>query len=379
MGKVADRLRQIAKIAVAKYVTRSGDLLVAYPNRSGATVLVKKSGTKYEIVSLKQNRIWGSYAISYAQAKGVAGIVPNIRLRDVTNEAAFLEVLENPSRVLKGDLMQDIAQLSKILGKLKYYEVVDEAKALKLLTLKESIPVAYLKRYLPELPTDQEGSHQKIGPFDVSFDHENEGERQAIENLIERAVQTLGSAGFGDYLYGKIFVVSKLKGRTVADYHPSDDSIRLSHKAKGKEDLRTFIHEIGHRILNKGGADYPKIKAKFREAVQGFSLEVKPGTILKDKKDGKTYKYVGQSFQARSTPYKIKQVLTENGETIERGDYRVSAFYFTNFEGDFKINGEWFPTAYSKTNQEEWFCEILSFALTRGDKIFLDFIKEVRK
>lgn len=372
MGWISDRLRQVAKIAVAKYVSRESNLLVAFPNRSsGATTIARKNGSSYEIISLKQNKLWFQFALRIALKDGVIACFQQSWFkRNVGDEIPF---------DLTDELFSDIVKVSKISGKLKSYEVVDAPKAFKILTLKESIPVTLLQRFFPELPTEQEGLHQKIGPFDVIFDHENPKEQESIQNLVAKTVESVSKAGFSEYLYGKIFVVEKLKGRTVADYHASDDTIRISHKARTKEDLRTMIHELGHRIVNKGGVDLSKIKSKFREVLEGFSLDVEPGAILTDKKDGKKYKYIGQALYSRTKTYRIKELKTIEGQTVESGDYRVSAFYFTNFDGDFKFNSEWFPSAYSKTNHEEWFCEILSFALTRGDQLYLDFVKDVRK
>lgn len=359
------KLRHIAKIAVAKYFGKMGDLFIAYPNRVGAaTLVIKKTGDQYEIVSLKQNDFW--YSQRLALVSGVGGLESILR----DTELSYLIQKET------GDVMKDIAMVSRELKKLKYYEKVDAKQAVKILTLKESIPSVYIKKFLPDLPQEGEGLTEKVGPFDVFFDHENERERKEIEDLIQRTIKAVEAGGFGKYLYGNIYVVDKLKGRTIADYTPQSDSIRLSHKARmSQNDLRIMIHEIGHRIYNKGGVDSYKIRDKFMESVKDFTLDIKKGTVLKDKRSGDQFVYAGIDYGSRTLPHKIVKI--ENG--LAKKSYKCSTFFFVNFDGDFSIKKDWFPTAYSRTNHEEWFCEVLSFALTDGHKDFVDFINEVKK
>lgn len=366
MDKIASKLREIAKVAVAKYFGKLGDLFVAYPNsRSAVILIVKKTGSQYEIISLKQNDLW--YSQRLAIAAGVGG------LKVALQNTEYSHLIEKET----GDVMKDIAMVSREIKKLKYYEKVDAVKAAKILTLKESIPTSYLKKYLPDLPLEGEGLTEKVGPFQVSFDHENDQERKSIEDLINRTIKAVEAGGFSKFLYGHIYVVDKLKGRTIADYSHASDSIRISHKARLSQDsLRTMIHEIGHRIYLYGGVDTYKVRSKYMEAMKGFTLNIEKGTIITDKKNGDQFQYIGIDYNSRTKPYKIIKV--ENGEPNHLKRYKCSAFFFVNFEGNFTIKSDWLPTAYSRTNHEEWFCEVLSFALT-GNKEFLDFIDSIKK
>jgi len=392
MQNIVSRLREIAKIAAVNYKITidsnsgwqfdDGDLTIGFPSRRGGAILfVKKTGDRYEIVSLKQNDFWNVGIINIFLRSGLAGVLEYLRkLADkgyIFKDNTSPQNLSFPwSEVTFGNSLKDLADASKDFKKLKYYEKVDSAKAFKILTLKEGIQPAVLQSWFPELSQSTDGLTEKIGPFEVSFDHENEKERQQIDDLIKKTITAFEAEGFSKFLYGKIYVVEKIKGRTVADYTPFDDSIRLSHKARKLDsDLRTLIHEIGHRIYAKGGVDLAKIRSKYSEAIQGFSLNIKPGAVIKDKKSGDSFQFTGIDLGSRSKQYKI--VKLENGEPNPNKKYKCSDLFFVNFEGDFTIESDWLPTAYSRTNQEEWFCEVLSFALTGNDK-FLQFIKSVK-
>jgi hypothetical protein len=376
MNDAVSRLREISKIAVAKYFGQIGatPLFAAFPNSRGAAILVvKKTGGMYEIVSMKQNDFFYAYNLRRLESEGLRQFLKASNYMDLDSDRKNALLAKET-----GDLMKDIAMFASYIKKLKYYEKVDAKKAAKILTLKESIPVVYIQRYFPEIPFEGDGVSEKVGPFDVSFDHEDKREQKSIEDLIQRTVKAVEAGGFAKYLYGKIYVVDKLKGRTVADYSHASDSIRISTKARmSQDDLRTMIHEIGHRIYIKGGVDAYKIRSKFMEAMKGFELKIDKGTIITDKKSGEQFQFVGIDLYARTKPYKILKV--ENGVPNPQKSYRCSAFFFSNFSGDFTIKTDWFPTSYSKTNHEEWFCEVLSFALTSGQPQFVDFISEVKK
>jgi hypothetical protein len=354
------------KIALPKYFgsydLKNGDrLFLGLTNqRSGLCLIVKQSGSSFEIVSLKNNKYFGTVGGAiYCQPK--RGWAP-----PTTWHGSSTMLSEISGEAQKNNLLK------------KYYAHINAEEARKILIQKESVPPEILKKFLPDLFTAIEPD--KIGNFTIHFDNQNQKEKDAIESLVARTTKAFEGFGFQRFLYGDIYIVDKLKGRVIADYTATDDSIRLSKKAKKDDsDCRNLIHELGHRIYKKSGVDKKEIQNKYLEALKEFSLEIKPDTVLSDKKTGEKYIYLGKNFSGREITYKIVKIsdvdLSENKFTGKI--YRCSAFYFTNFEGDFKLETNWLPTAYAKTSQEEWFCEVLSFALTRKDAHFVEFVKKI--
>jgi len=168
-----------------------------------------------------------------------------------------------------------------------------------------------------------------------------------------------------DLCYGVIEVKKSLgSSKRLADYSPSNDSIRIKSKSSDDLFVRSFIHELGHRlwykrldvtikrsIYNKYYELSGKKRLPFKE---NDILELDNGYKVRVKRDA-----VFQSLvEIIEMPRKSKKISP--GQTVVYRNLTLESVKSIN--GKESVVSE-FPTLYSRKNPEEFFCEVFSFWL----------------
>lgn len=190
-----------------------------------------------------------------------------------------------------------------------------------------------------------------VGPFKV---HNTIGatpkQFEAIQGLFESAIRSLNAIkDFRKVLYGDVFVVGQLKqSTTLAWYSVRDDDVYIRSLAKkGIDDLRSLIHELGHRYWFKFlSLDVKQRMARLYSDLRHSRVETPPlkeGDVL---------------------PLPVRGV---KGPVIVTGleglFYRISTgghVSILEVQKRLRLQAT-FPTAYAATNYEEFFAECFSF------------------
>lgn len=318
---------------------------------AGAKLIAAEYKGKYYIISFKRNKIVNSLNISN-------------RLQ--------INGLEQGLKIL--------AENAKEKNFLQYYKKFSPKDFAKQLLIKESFSQKYFDTYFPELKgilqDDNETTH-KIGNFEVIYESSlKDSTKKAINDFIIAASDIVKKFGLEKLLYGKVIIVDRLPGKTVADYSESNDLIRIQKKAKNnKSSIKDLIHELGHRLLDRGFLkDKIDVIKKFDQDVARARREVRVGDIFEDK-DGKKITIEDSKFTGRRLLY----IFSIEGK---KGKYQAPENYFLTFK---KIKGkedkqlEWIPSTYSTTNYSEWLSEIFSYGLVDNNKLYKEYIKSILK
>jgi hypothetical protein len=137
-----------------------------------------------------------------------------------------------------------------------------------------------------------------------------------VLDFIKEATGLIKSRGYDFLLYGNLFLDNPKNARTIAEYNYIEDFFRLKlYKSYSGHALEAFIHEFAHRMWYKmlSGGDRDKWKIEYSTKLRSFAL----GEIKND-----------------------------------------------------------FPSEYSKTNEKEYFAEIVTYYIVKGKK-FSDLISEI--
>lgn len=182
----------------------------------------------------------------------------------------------------------------------------------------------------------------------------------AIRNLLDDIEIKLNKIGQQQLLYGKIYFVKTISGGTLADYVFSSDEIRVkTFKRADDQIIKTMCHELGHRLYDKFIKDKRVILLKFLdETKKGKSFnyfKVIPGEKIKSPENN--------IYTIESDGYKILYMSKET--TNKKVKYKMKKSELYKFEFlDRKVEKEesiWFPTQYSRKDEQEWFSEIFAF------------------
>jgi len=273
----------------------------------------------------------------------------------------------------------------------------------------ESVLDIVIKTHFPNM-AEIEVADSKIKHGDIEFIGFDQKKHKELLDLIDDADSKLKKAGFGNLMYGKIYLVPKANNKktfvTFADYLKDDDSVRIfdaSQSSAMAQPIKTIIHELGHRHyykkLNTGALD--KIRQRFILELSNFNKDqndkdikikadhdgFKIGDILNSKKHGELqFGGVGpRTLNGRKIFYKFYQM--KNGQKTSAYlsfEKLVDAIkYFGNQDKvevsskNAKVDNMWLPTPYSRTSQIEWFAEVFAFAVMGNNKEILNWIKEL--
>lgn len=93
----------------------------------------------------------------------------------------------------------------------------------------------------------------KHGPFTIinRYGYQPSEYEEALA-VFDRAAEKIQGAGFGEILYGVVYLLGRQAMRYAGIYHEKDDSIGLNVEARHRfDDVFTLVHELGHRHWHK--------------------------------------------------------------------------------------------------------------------------------
>ena len=344
--------------ATGKYISilpvGDGDIIgTRTSNRAGLNYIFGKIGNdKYKIIQLKTNKDghWQNEFLFYTH-----------------------------KHLSKKEIFDEIEKRYKENGLLKAVAEMNGRDFAKTLVVKELFPEGYLNRFFPELKgiMDSDTETVKIGKINlIAKTALKKEEIQEIEQIIKAGEILLKEVGLEQVLYGNFYIVGNLRGQIVADYSPNTDSIRFSNKAKkSKEAVIVFLHELGHRVIHKDLVDNKKIIEKFYHIDSGIKVDLKSGDIIMDK-EGKKFKAEKRDYGRKGLGYIVSKL---EEPTVKYKIYDKALPYYTDEKGIPLVETGWFPTLYSRKSYSEWFCEVFGYGLVEKNKMYIDFIKEVKK
>lgn len=188
-----------------------------------------------------------------------------------------------------------------------------------------------------------------IGRFRVVDGTGSDGAIEAVRKAVGH-MEKSGVPGLSKAMYGEVRVVGRVRSKDsiMAQYFHQSDLIEILNKKKfAGEQVRSFIHEVGHRYWNKFlDKDVQSLWRTHHTAVtlaktDYTSIKVEVGTIIPTKK--------GDS----------RIVKIENGIVHAENGGRYDHFKLLTLLMKWKRLDK-FPTPYSATSMEEHFCESLS-------------------
>lgn len=183
-------------------------------------------------------------------------------------------------------------------------------------------------------------------------------------SVLDMASERVRAKGFGNLLYGKVFLESVVSHPGVAgEYFKANDTVALSVDARGRHsDVFTMVHELGHRRWNQhvsasvqeryedlyaaGGLTLEQRQDIFQALVKG---EFRPGAarrFLHDKtlpvaeylkEIGVSPKHYWQAY-SEGQPYVEKQIVRPSQRYVRLKSWRVetvSDYAGTNVQEDF--------------------------------------------
>jgi hypothetical protein len=242
--------------------------------------------------------------------------------------------------------------------------VTQAVRAMKITRTKDK--VSWTRKSLPilrllvdslswkERDTQSEGGGVfKIGPFVV---HDAVGlqgpDLQAVQQLVEVAIKELRSSPFAKVLYGDIRVVGNIKRvNTLAWYNFDDDDLFIRPETKfGPGDVRSLIHELGHRFWSKFTSKEMQRQWERHFTAMRYSG---PRDIQMPKAGDILDLIIGNPGSHKGPPI-VERVFADN-VYLEGGGY-VKGKQIRKILRDRAS----FPTEYAATSDTEYFAEAFS-------------------
>lgn len=206
----------------------------------------------------------------------------------------------------------------------------------------------------------------KHNQWEIIFDDALKIDPKGVINLLDKVETTLKAKKMGKLAYGKVYIVDRLSGKALADYNWTTDVVRLGQRRKSEE-LRHFIHELGHRLHYKFlTKDQDKaIKETFYEVAKS-KTSAAVGDELIEATTGNTYKVTDIKYTRSSKLYIVNLLIL--GENSPR-KFKVGQSYQIpsgmvgsqlQVVGKGSPNDSYFPTAYGRTDHYEFFSELFA-------------------
>jgi hypothetical protein len=226
-----------------------------------------------------------------------------------------------------------------------------------------------------------------------------------IIEIIKDSAALIKKHGFDKINYGNVYFSHRTgtKRKTVlADYSVNTDDIRIFTTAlKDKEEnpILSLVHELAHRhyyrILN--ASQRSAVRIKFSQVMNltkknvADKFDLKAGDIVdlklkKHKVMYKGYTYVNP-FGGRKMAH-VFRILDDAGQETTRyysfplkNEVGMIDFIKTNTE-ETKTESEFvhkfLPSAYSRTNDVEWYAEVFAHGLYNNDKEVIDWLNSLK-
>ena len=183
-----------------------------------------------------------------------------------------------------------------------------------------------------------------------------EGERlnQLIEFVGSGAKVLLSNLKSKETAYGDVYIVNKLlKNNWNAWYNIGDDDIFIRSETKrGPAEIRTLVHEFGHRWWHKFAS--MSVKAKVGEMY--FSLKHQVSSIAPIEPG----KPIPIDVPGYSSPPIVSYVV--NGKVVLKDGKGLPLKAVNDIYG-FHQKAKKFPTVYSATNESEYWAECFAHYL----------------
>lgn len=205
----------------------------------------------------------------------------------------------------------------------------------------------------------------KVGPFSIHNVMGLTGEPLKTtlevvadaERLIQQHLTMI--PGFNKVLYGNIYIVGQLIGRTkLAWYKEAEDAVYLRpHLKIGNGELHNLVHEFAHRYWAKF------IPQEIRKGFLAHStkLNYQSGETPPLPKPGEPIGITMAGYKGPGTSPIVKGILGDK-IYLEEGGY-VTIMGWIKFHHE-NQRRERFPTLYSATDPEEHFCEVVALLAT---------------
>lgn len=327
--------------------------------RKEISYIIAKDKDKYYILSTKRKAAGVNFDLGYANT-------------------IYLRSNKDPI-----DSIKYLANIAEKRGFLKYFKKeVSPDKFIKIILTKEGFSYKFFKEWFPELEIIEKESEEKLYKFNIVYDDSVKNiDKESIIDFITKASKYVENFGLSGLLYGKIFVIDKLRGSIIALYETSSDLIKLSRKASkkyNKDMVRNFVHELGHRLWEKKNVDKVAVRSLFNQVKFGYlDSDLEIGDVFEDKQGKKVEIKNKEKDNSGSTFYIVKKEEYKRPQTIFGAAFK----YMTKIKGkpmtDISI---WKPSEYSiKGGYIEFFCEIFAHGLVNNNKMYKDFIKKVVK
>ena len=191
--------------------------------------------------------------------------------------------------------------------------------------------------------------------------------KDEVTKLLDEVERKCGSLK-SNLCYGMVEVKKHLEqSKTLADYFISSDTMRIKAKRADKDFVKTFLHELGHRLWYRFTSSNNKneVKNKYNEMlVDEKIVSLKKGDILLTK-DGYEIEIEGELFSSYRGIVLQKPARKRNinvGDKITLKPIKETAVKQLNGK-DYIPDDTSFPTAYSRTSYTEFFAECFSLYL----------------
>ena len=167
--------------------------------------------------------------------------------------------------------------------------------------------------------------------------------------------------------YGLVEVKRKMNATVLADYNIANDSMRIKGKRPDGDFVKSFLHELGHRLwyvhlspqersLVKNKYSYLLLDIKYMDLKVGDIVKLKDGFKIKIDKVG----YNGYSGVVLEKPPKKKSF--KEGDRVSLRALKETSVEALN-DKKYTPDESSFPTTYSQSSPEEFFAECFAFYL----------------
>lgn len=203
---------------------------------------------------------------------------------------------------------------------------------------------------------------------------------EQVKKLLDRVQAQCRE--YTELFYGVVEVKKKLQGRVLADYSQKGDYMRIKANRADEEFVKTFIHELGHRLWRKF-LDYKQkdvIERKYYQMlINQPQITFQKGDLIQTKQG-----FVVEFIEMKNGKYRVR--LINKPSRIRRFDIgNILIYPQLSYQDIVKINHQKiqmdkidFPTNYSKKSVTQFFAECFAYWMTgKLNRELIEFFKKV--
>lgn len=253
-------------------------------------------------------------------------------------------------------------------------EIISKKKLFDLLVTKGKWNISSFDKYYGAMTEEGEDISERVkhytrGDWDIYLDVKTNRNIDEVERLLDDVSSLLKKRGYGKLCYGKVLLVDNLGGKTLADYDPKGDLMRIGFKMLKKSNIEnqiiSTIHELGHRNYFKflTSKQRGESNSKFLTEVKlkKGTFDVKKGEIITSITSGDRYR-VEDSRYKRSFKYIVSLVElgkeTRNKTKDLNQRYSIDEKYIgVEFvpEGAVESQNTYIPRPYGMKDEQEFY------------------------